>query len=87
MPTQTPTARLSAQDLAEYTTLYARRNALLDELGTTSTSISAGGNTQSLQRDAATISAELRAVTDRMRELLHLPNARGRRVDLPSFAP
>ena len=87
MPTQTPAARLSAQDLSEYATLYARRNALIDELGTTSTSISAGGNTQSLQRDAATISAELRAVTDRMRELLHLPNARGHRVDLPSFAP
>lgn len=86
MPTPTPAAQLSAQDLAEYTTLFARRNQLISDLGVASTSISAGGNTQTLTRDTATITAELRAVTARMRELLGLPQT-SHTVSLPSFAP
>jgi hypothetical protein len=86
MPTQA--ARLSAQDAAEYATLYARRNEIISELGSSSASISAGGNSQSVQRNAQALTAELRAITARMRELLGLPaeqTAVRRTSDLPDF--
>lgn len=87
MPTAAARLR-SAQDLAEYTTLFVRRKEIINEIESSSASISAGGNSQSVQRNAEALKAELRAITARMCELLGIPfepSAIRRTSDLPDF--
>ena len=84
----TAAARLSAQDAAEYATLYARRNEIITELGSSSASISAGGHPPPAPRHAPAPPAELRATTPQPRALLALPaepTAVRRTSDLPDF--
>lgn len=78
----------------EYAALYARRVELLGLIaernnGIKSATLATAGNSQSFTAELGALLSELRAVTERMRQLLGGPSAPfcGMKTSVPTFCP